>query len=649
MRGRRIRRFPIHFLMILHLAVLYCLHLGAGAARAAEAVSIPGLKGDLNQLISEDVGRRSKPNFLRLYRSQWQSQGMIDKLTRAVNAAFDEQTAGLTWGTTGLQLAANRNNIIENIQEAAASKFAADYDDFLKNLEDRWSQVLREDIIAFYTMNIAQSLAADTNSMSRAWLRQDHTNIVGGSGERMMERLRANLKGKYPDLELAGAGMTLGLAGVVFRRKLSQYIAQFFLRKGMKSAAAKAVGAAIPMVNVIMMLWSAYDIFAIAWDAEAEVRSQIHELNQGLYTNEVPQIYWDVMEPYVRDIFVASYMESQTTIEQARELANNPQVVALSEGLNDAEKQRFAERVAAIVREFGAADHEALLRDFGPAIRDASPGNFTRLAEMLRQGNLQRLGAWLKLAGESRYFDLYALFPQSAWDKFPPNEDSLELLLWMSQNLTPQARAIACDLPPADLRVVMEDLPPRYVSRLFNERYGLSAIQGEIARLAELPDKESRVPWQGAWAYRWAKYSFYAFAAIGLYLLYRILRFIRGLFPNLSPAAPVRRRPHVVPSSSRLPALDVEAAPLRALPNMGYRVRLRVEHALARQLRTIMWDSSQRVTPSEDDQAWILTVHLETLDEMARWIARNAGYIEIIEPEELRAAVRDRMARGAQA
>ena len=641
----RLRR-AVGFVFIV-LSVLSVLFIVLRAERAAAALppasELAADSPDLAGLISADVGRRSRPNFMRLYRSLWKSHGMVEKLTRAVDKAFDEQTEDLAWGTTGLQLAANRNNIIENIQEAAAFHFAADYDDFLKNLEERWSIALRDDILAFYTMNIAQSLAADTNSMSRAWLRQDHAGIVGQQGEVMMVRLKEAIRGKYPDLDLAGAGMALGLAGVVFRKKISQYIAKFFLRKGMKSAAAKAIGAAIPVVNVLMMLWGGYDLIAIAWDAKSEVRREIVELNQSLYANEVPQIYWDVMEPYVRDIFVASYVESRITIQRAKELAKDPVVIQLSEGLNEVEKQGFAERVAAIVREFGGTNCHPLLQDFGPMIRSASPANFSRLAEMLRGGNLKRLKAWFTLAGEAGYYDLHAAFPPEVWAQFPPNEESLAALQWMMQNLTPQARALACNLNMEELQWVMEELPPRYVSRLFGERHSVPAIQGEIARLSELADRESRIPWQGEWAYRWAKYGFYAFAAVGLYLLFLVLRLIQRLFSAVTPAAPVRRRARAPRQPEVVKAEIVPPAVPAALPSRGYSVRLRCDQTLAPQLRTILWDSSQRVLPDDDGRSWVLSVHLENLRDITPWVARNASHIEILEPRELRGPVRSRL------
>ena len=596
----------------------------------------------LSRLNFKDGLKKSKYNFLRLYFLQWRALGMSRRLEMAIDTAFEEQTGELIWGTAGLQLAVNRNNIIEDIQEAAAFKFSPSYDAFLKALENEWAPALQKDIAKFYERDIIEYLAGDKNPMSQAWLRQNHNDITRDGGKLMMENLRVSMKSRYPDLTLAGTGFALGLAGVFFQNKLRSYIVRLFFKKGMRSAAGKIAGTAIPIVNMIMMLWGAYDILSVAWEAKDEVRRQLIEINQALYSDEVPYIFWDVMEPYVRDFYVASYMESQAAIHQSQKLSKDPRIVALSEGLSEPDRQRFSDRVAAIVREFGGADYGPLLQDFGPIIRDASPANFTRFSSMLRQGNLQQMKAWFALAGETRYYDLYASFPQSVWAKYPPNDESLVLLLWMAQNLTPHARSVACDLPVEDLRWLMDEMPPRYISRLFNERYGVSAIHDEIARLAALPDRDPREPWQGKWEYRWSKYGFYLLAAIGTYILIIVFRFAWKLFVlSSSVGSRIKDRDVTInlAQPSAPPPPRQEALPS---PRSGHEVRLRASAALAPQLSTIMWNSSQRILPSKDGQSWILSVTLEDLDEIAQWISRNEGEIEVLQPDSLKRAVRSR-------
>ena len=69
---------------------------------------------------------RTKLDFLSLYKKQWDSFGLPWKLKKAIDDAFAEQTENFMWGTVGLRLASNYDNIQEKIQQAAEFKFNAD-------------------------------------------------------------------------------------------------------------------------------------------------------------------------------------------------------------------------------------------------------------------------------------------------------------------------------------------------------------------------------------------------------------------------------------------------------------------------------------------------------------------------------------------
>ena len=123
---------------------------------------------DFDKLSFQDGLKRSKNNFTRLYRSQWKEQGMAQKLEQAINAAFDENTQDLMWGTTGVQIAVNKGNIIDKIQEASGFKFAEDFNDFLSVLEEKWGKTLQIDVADFYKRTSVPILASDRNPMIRA-------------------------------------------------------------------------------------------------------------------------------------------------------------------------------------------------------------------------------------------------------------------------------------------------------------------------------------------------------------------------------------------------------------------------------------------------------------------------------------------------
>ena len=142
-----------------------------------EALSkIPYNVTELDRVTFEDGLKRSKNNFTRLYRSQWKNLDMTEKLARAVNTAFDENTKDLLWGTRGVQLATDKGEIISKIQEAVAFKFQKAFDDFLRDLEEKWGETLQRDVADFYRRSSVLLLASENNPMTQAYIRTSCKN-----------------------------------------------------------------------------------------------------------------------------------------------------------------------------------------------------------------------------------------------------------------------------------------------------------------------------------------------------------------------------------------------------------------------------------------------------------------------------------------
>ena len=573
--------------------------------------------------------KKSRANFLRLYRARWQALGMNDKLEKAIDRAFQDKTGGMLWGTKGLRLGANIGNIVNDIQEATAFNFAETYDDFLRDVEDKWGESLQGDLSDFYKRASIMLIAADRNPMMRAYIRQ--STAAQDSGERILDEISDTLTAKYPDLKITGATAAAGIS-LLFRKQLVKYLAKYagkatVFKKVAASAAGKLIGKTLPLVGPVMLAWSLYDVASIAWNAEEDVRRMLTERNMNMYSREMPAVYWDVMEPYVMDVFVSSYGMLQATRKNAEVFANDSRVQALSAGLSDTEAMQFAERISAAVEILGHDKYDYVIGNFGERIRESSPQNFRRLMQVLQQENTEQAVEWLKLAG-TQYYDFYALFPRDIWEKFQPDSQSLEILSWMSKRLTPSARNTASKLSVNDILFVMNDLPERYLSQLFGDRSkDPEAVHYEIERLRDLPE-DSRVPWMSEWQYMFAKYKIYIIMAGALVFIALLARILIPLF---------RGRTQALPQASQPVIISMPPQPAQPVVIKKYEVKLIISPEFVAEARKSQWDISQTLIPADDGSGnYVFSAELESLDTISRWVSRHRESITVIQPEELK-------------
>ena len=593
---------------------------------------IGGNVSEIDRVNFRDGLKKSRNNFLRLYNARWKALGMNEKLNKAVDEAFEEKTGGMLWGTKGLRLGTNIGNIVNDIQEATAFKFAEQYDDFLRDVEEKWGESLQNDLSDFYRRASIMLLAADKNPMVRAYIRQ--STAAQDSGAKILDSIRENLSSKYPDLKITGAAAAGGIA-LLFRKQLVKYVAKYagkavVFKKVAASAIGKTIGKALPLVGPVMLAWSVYDVASIAWNAEDDVRKMLAERNLNMYSREMPALYWDVMEPYVMDVLISSYGMLQNTKKQAAVFADDPRIKKLSDGLSDAEAMQFAERISSAVEILGNDKYDYILEKFGDRIRESSPQNFRRLMQILQQENIEQVEEWLTLAG-NQYYDFYALFPRDIWEKFQPDSQSLELLSWMVKKLTPSARNTASKLSVTDLRWVIDDLPERYVSQLFGDKsHDTEAVHYEIERLRELP-KDSREPWQSVWEYRWSKYGLYVIIAGAVLFIAVLARILIPVFRGRNQSIPQSAQPVII----NMPPQPQQIQPVNIVKK--YEVKLMISPEFIAEARNAQWDMTQTLIPSQDGSGkYIFRAELESLDNISRWIGQHRESIEVLQPEELK-------------
>jgi uncharacterized protein YbjQ (UPF0145 family) len=551
--------------------------------------------GDLEKIIAEETERRSKRNFLGLYSALWQASSMAQKLDSAVDAAFDEQIEELSLG--GVDLTLNSDNVIEHIQEAVESKFAADYDAFLRLLENRWNIMLLGNIAVFCSEHPDLAADSELDFTARVWLREDSE---AGENHDLLQLTSGDSENKITDTLLSGA-----------------------VNEVLSEAAWS-----IPVLNLFIMArtaWKTASKLSVIMKAEKVIRDRLHSVYQNYYAEVQPGRIWHAIIPAVKDAYVSACAGKGQLAVLERMLAVNPNTASLCEGLPDEQKREFIRRAAVALYKLNSRDADSLLRDFGTMIRDAVPFNYARLAEILRENGLERTKAWFDLAGE-QFYDLYTEFPQDVWGRFLPAPETLEVFQWMAQNLTKRGRAAACALSADDLNWVMDSLPPRYVPRLLNGKHTPSAVHREIMRLAKFPE-DDRVPWRGALVHLWLRYGFYAVLAVaaavaGLFLIRFLLQKLR-----------VQRRR----ISTKLKTLQ-ETAQLPAFAGVTVKLQIRRDAADELGLSRMMWNQSQCAELSADGLSVIFTACVEHAEAIVRWCACNAGKTQIIEPEELRDA-----------
>ncbi len=245
---------------------------------------------------------------------------------------------------------------------------------------------MRENILDFYKrQSEAMYFELEANPMAQAYLRQDYDRVTEGQGRAVMSKISAELSAKYGTFAVSGAGIVGGGLMILAKKQLTNYVTKIVGRKLAGTALGKAAGTAIPVVGWAIMAWSVWDIYSMLAEAEDTVRNKIFEAYNNMYSEEVPLIYWEGMESYVKDAYIFAYEQLSVNVSKGKSLAENPMVIALTRPLSKAEQRFFADRIAVIqeITDGKSYTVDELLEKYGEFIRDAKLKDFDNFAAML--------------------------------------------------------------------------------------------------------------------------------------------------------------------------------------------------------------------------------------------------------------------------
>lgn len=327
----------------------------------------------------------TKLGFLTLYKSQWELFGLPRKLKQAVDEAFTEQTDNLMWGTMRMQLVMNTDNIQEKIQQETEYKFASDYDKFLADLEETFAEKLRTDILDFYRrQNQAIYFELSANPLAQAYIRQDYDRMTESNGKAVMGKISHELSEKYK-LGISAAGIIGGGLMVLAKKQLQKQVMKVVGRKLAGSALGKLAGGAIPVIGWAMMVWSAWDIYSMLNEAEDTFRAKMFEAYNVMYSEEVPLVYWEGMESYVKDAYIFAYESLSASAEKGIALSENHRIKELSQGLSKSKQRFFADRIAAIAKISEGKNYtvDDILTLYGEFLRKSKREEFEKFEAIL--------------------------------------------------------------------------------------------------------------------------------------------------------------------------------------------------------------------------------------------------------------------------
>lgn len=333
---------------------------------------------------------QTKLDFLTLYKKQWELFSLPWKLKKAVDEAFTEQTENFMCGTVRMRLASNYDNIWEKIQQAAEYKFNADYDKFLSELEDNWGEKLRSNILDFYKrQNEAMYFELAENPMAQAYIRRDSDRLTEDNGKMTMAQISSELSGKYGTFKVSGAGIIGGGLMLLAKKQLQNYVKKVIAKKITGSALGKIAGAAVPVIGWAMLAWSAYDMYSMLSDAEEAVKANIFESYNAMYSEEVPLVYWDGMEAYIKDAYILAYTALSESVSRGVSLSENSHVKNLSRGLTKTEQRFLADRIAVIQEISDGKNYtvDDVLARYGEFIRDSKHKDFDKFAAMIMESD----------------------------------------------------------------------------------------------------------------------------------------------------------------------------------------------------------------------------------------------------------------------
>lgn len=256
-------KVKVRFLCALAVLIL--------AASCATASDVNNIKGD----------------FMSLYNSEWKLYNFNYRLFTIIDRDFDTYISSMSPGTSSFQLAINYNNVVEEIFSSVLRKFHSGYILFLKSFQNDFYKILQENPGKFPIDHSKGSLAFS-----------DIISLYYRGEQKMLESVWHNLNQRIKDrLSTPYVSFALLLLGVVifiFRG----FLAGILSRKEENSKRTKLI---LSVAGTACFIFGVVMVSRGLFFTKGVVREFFNEQTKNFYTEELPELYWGVIEQAINE------------------------------------------------------------------------------------------------------------------------------------------------------------------------------------------------------------------------------------------------------------------------------------------------------------------------------------------------------------
>ena len=225
-----------------------------------------------------------KDGFMLLYDSEWRLFNLNYRLFSIIDKEFEIYTNSMMFGTSSFQLALNVNNIIEKIQSDVFMKFSPIYEEFLKSFQSKYYRLLQTNPKKYSIEKIKQAPSYEIIE-----------NLQHDGEKKMLRDISSTfdvtLKNKISTPFYSAMWFIAGVLIIMFKGLFTQ---------SLDRKSAKKVRVILALLGFIVLSFGTFQISRGLFFTQGLTRNFINEQTKFLYTSQLPDTYWNILETYVQ-------------------------------------------------------------------------------------------------------------------------------------------------------------------------------------------------------------------------------------------------------------------------------------------------------------------------------------------------------------